>query len=536
MTRRVDITMMGLLLAIGAAYQLGFLHAGVGLIDEGHLANGALRIARGEILYRDIFTVYPPGSFYLVAGLFELFEPSLILVRTFHLVMTLALALAVYLTSRSFVSPVWALMSGLLIAATGWEAIVERLHYAYLYSVFPISALALLSVVLRKPVRRWGLVGVGALAGITLAFRLVPFVGLAIAATFMVVLDRRNLRAISADLGWLIAGGLSVVAPIGFCFAIAGAGADLFASVFWTSFEQYLGGGELNLPFPPLQLLPTQWSAAGIRQLFINWEFYLPLLIYLGAAIDFALNARASARSQPPTPMASAPRLRCALAIFGGILFLRATGRSDYYHLAPVLAPAYILGVDFLSRPFGRLDTQVSLRLATGKAPSLGKWANSATVICLFLLSLWLHDVPRALARSLDTARTVELSPGGPRIAKNSVIDDLVADLKQRTGKQDPIVVLPWYPIVYFLADRPNPTRYDWLFPGYLREEHERSTFIETIEHSRADVLVYAPAAIDGRRDRRLAGFEPEIDRYVRERFRVEARHGPFIVMSRRRP
>ncbi len=47
MVRRSDVFLLLMLLLIGVAYQLVFLRFGVGLIDEGHLANAARRIAVG---------------------------------------------------------------------------------------------------------------------------------------------------------------------------------------------------------------------------------------------------------------------------------------------------------------------------------------------------------------------------------------------------------------------------------------------------------------------------------------------------------
>jgi len=47
--------------------------------------------------------------------------------------------------------------------------------------------------------------------------------------------------------------------------------------------------------------------------------------------------------------------------------------------------------------------------------------------------------------------------------------DDLVGvidDVRARTSPNEPIFVYPSSPLLYVLADRPNPTRYDHLYPG----------------------------------------------------------------------
>ena len=526
--RHADILSLVLLVVLTTAYQLVFLYDGIGLIDEGHLANAARRLSMGEVLYRDVYTVYPPASFYAVSALFDLFGTSLTVVRAFHAAMTVALAATAFGVARLLVARPWALLAALLIGLTGWEAILERCHYAYLYSVFPIAALGLLAKTLRDSVairgeiagERNALIGVGVLAGLTLAFRLVPFVGLSAAAIVLIAVQTRSFPETVGRLLFVIAGGLLIVLPIGAAFAFASAGPDFIHAVFWTSFQQYLGGGELNLPFPDLRFAPDAWTQAALGRLFRNWEFYLPLAIYLAALVDGVRKVRSNgvAGADPNVP------LRLALTTFGAILFLRATGRSDYYHLAPVLAPAYLLGADFLARGWARIESGRSIQLAL------------APVAALILASVWLHDVAGAAHRAGETESRVELTIGGPRIDRDSALDDLIFDLRARTDEDEAILVLPWYPVLYFLSERANPTRFDWLFPGYLTSDADREAIIDAIANSEVRTLVYNPAAIDGLADRRLAAFEPAIDRAIRQHFRPIKKYGRFLVMARVEP
>src|SRR6266567_6251459 len=50
--------------------------------DEGIVLQGAERILRGEVPYRDFFSFYTPGSFYLIALLFRVFGDSFAVART----------------------------------------------------------------------------------------------------------------------------------------------------------------------------------------------------------------------------------------------------------------------------------------------------------------------------------------------------------------------------------------------------------------------------------------------------------------------
>ncbi len=523
MERRFDRLALLVLLGLGLAYQMVLFREGVGLIDEGHLANAARRVAGGEILYRDVYTVYPPASFHAVAWLFELFGTSLLVVRGFHIAMTLALAGLVFVASRRLMERPFGFLAGALVAATGWHVILEGCHYAYLYGALPMAALLLLASASAKgPLGRGALVAIGALAGLALAFRLEPFVGLVLAGTAVIALrDGVGLRS-AVQLGWIAIGTLLVAAPIGAYYLAAGALGDLFLAVFWTSFGQYLQGGEFNLPMPALEWIPAEWSQRGLRRWFMSWEFRLPVLLYAGAILEVVRAEWRRRRSNPVVPIAPETLERLALALFGAVLYLRATGRSDYYHLAPILFPAYILGVDWIARGWRR----ISMPRASALAYLL--------VLVVLAGSLELHEFDRAVRGRLDRGGKVEIMPGGPLVERSQALDDLVADLRTRTRPGEPIVVLPWYPILYFLSERPNPTRFDWLFPGYLTTEAAVASFIDEIDRSPAKVVVYSPISIDGLPDRSLAAFAPEIDRFLLRRFTPTKRFGRFWVLTRK--
>ena len=524
MERRRDSLALLVLVGLGLAYQLCLFREGVGLIDEGHLANAARRIAAGEILYRDVYTVYPPASFQVVAGLFELFGTSLFVVRGFHVAMTLALSVLVFFAGRRFMDTPFAWLAGALVAATGWHVILEGCHYAYLYGAVPMAALLLLARAdAEGTLDRGRLIAVGALAGLSLSFRLEPFVGLALAGASVVLLREGFGRRAWAGLAWLVVGTLLVVVPIGLYFAAHGAIADLIMAVFWTSFGQYLQGGEFNLPMPAFEWLPIEWTRQGLRQLFVSWEFRLPALLYAVTFAEVALAAWRGRRLPNGSLVLPANSLaRLCLALFGAILYLRATGRSDYYHLAPILFPAYLLGADWIARVWRRFVP-----------PRIDGLAYPLVALVL-AGSLFLQQFDLAVDRVFATADEVEVVPGGPRIEGASRLDDLVADVRARTGPDEPIVVLPWYPIVYFLAERANPTKFDWLFPGYLTTDAAVAGFLDEIERSDARVVVYSPMSIDGRSDRSLAAFAPEIDRYLRQRFQPTRRYGRFWVLTRK--
>src|SRR2546430_8083144 len=68
--------------------------------DEGVVLQGAERILRGEVPYRDFFMFYTPGSMYIVAALFKIFGDSLIVARTSIAVVGAGCSVIAYLLAR----------------------------------------------------------------------------------------------------------------------------------------------------------------------------------------------------------------------------------------------------------------------------------------------------------------------------------------------------------------------------------------------------------------------------------------------------
>src|SRR5258708_3713909 len=71
-----------LIFAVSLAYLLIFCRYSSLEPDEGIVLTGAERILCGEVPYRDFFSFYTPGSFYLIAFLFRVFGDSFAVART----------------------------------------------------------------------------------------------------------------------------------------------------------------------------------------------------------------------------------------------------------------------------------------------------------------------------------------------------------------------------------------------------------------------------------------------------------------------
>ena len=81
-------------------YLLQFPH----VFDEGIMVVGAARVAHGAVPYRDFYSIYPPGGFYNLAGIFRLFGYSFLIERLWTALARIGVCLVVFAIGRRLVS------------------------------------------------------------------------------------------------------------------------------------------------------------------------------------------------------------------------------------------------------------------------------------------------------------------------------------------------------------------------------------------------------------------------------------------------
>ena len=115
------------LVFVGIVAQLVWMDATVGTYDEGLVLVGADRVLRGDIPYRDFWTLYGPGSFYLLAGLFRLFGELVLVERGLDIaaktaIATLIVALVLQFGRRAVALAAGVLSLGLLLYLRSYSA------------------------------------------------------------------------------------------------------------------------------------------------------------------------------------------------------------------------------------------------------------------------------------------------------------------------------------------------------------------------------------------------------------------------------
>jgi hypothetical protein len=286
--------------------------------DEGLMLQAGSRMLSGQWPYRDFWINYPPGQPLVLAGLQELFGPSLLAWRVLRTLTDAGVALLAYRLARRRAPESYALLA--------WVAVAGAMAFPTGPGPNPIAillALGAIAVVRSRPLLA------AVLAGLACLFRLeigaAAIIGVALGAP-------TGLRARTLAVACLA--GFAVLAPF---FAIA-PGAMLHDTVGFYGIQD-------------LQRLPFPLAFDGPLRPSKLIEFYAPLILVAGtalwaltvavryraretvhasAALLGGITARARVRAFDAAPFALAP-----LALVGLAYLL---GRTDVFHLVPLAA------------------------------------------------------------------------------------------------------------------------------------------------------------------------------------------------------
>jgi hypothetical protein len=464
--------------------------------DEGLMLQAVERIADGQVPYRDFWWFYPPGQPYLLGGLHELTGPSLLTWRIVRVLADASVAVLAFSLARRGAGP--------RLSLAAWAAAILAMAYPSGPHPFPI-ALALVLGALLAFEERPALAGV--LVGAAAAWRIefAAFAGLAILVARPDGLRRFALAGVATAavlyLPVVIAAGL-------------GPSWDLLVDYPLTDFRDYQ-----TLPFPLSYDGPLNTGSAG-GFLADSAEplalFYLPLALVIGLA-----GAAVALAGRPPAPRVIATG---AFAL-GALAYLLV--RSDLFHTAPLAVMVAILAAWALAeRP----------RLLRGVPAAL---AGLALVFAIAegLDRRWLVLREDTVALDLAVADGVRVPP-----RQAAELEAVVRRLPRgpiyvATRRSD--LVTSGHPLLYVLAGRPNPTRYDIPAPGVVTSAPVQREIIRDLERTRTPMVARWTDPVTAAAEPNAAGRSSGVrllDEYLARSYREVERIGSFRLLERRAP
>jgi hypothetical protein len=500
-----DLAVCVALAVLTLALRGPLLRQGLNLADEGYQHYGVQRLAAGQVLYRDFERIYPPGVFYPFVPLVGAFGPSPVATRVVWLTALAALAIASYTIARRLSPWPLALWVGLLPIA-----LPPPIYKTYV----PLCWIAGAAVCMTLLRTRSGFArgaAAGAAIGAIACFRHdIALFSLGIAAIVVVRRAVPGSRPASVTgRAWLglAAGTAAVVAPVLAAFAAHGALEPLLRQLLEV-------GPRENLEMANPSMLLSEAARTG--------PIGAALLGFPTVALGVGLLTAGSPRSGA---------LRGPLAVLAVLLafaHLHWIEWPDMSHLTQLLPLPALITVAAVGRAQPalrslRLGPRLTAVACAGIAIATLAWGVAHTALPAFR--------ERSAAVSLSGAFSgVRLGPGAA-----GILAAVVSAVQSRTQPGEPIFVAPYAPMLYVLAERPNPTRYDLLLPGQLDATVEREV-VEQLDASGVRVVVVNDNAWGGRDSGRLLRFAPVLTQYLSTHFRVVSRIYDWIIYEREAP
>ncbi|HEV2392630.1 MAG TPA: glycosyltransferase family 39 protein [Verrucomicrobiae bacterium] len=488
--------MMAILLLVSVCLFIGLprFRSGLDLGDEGLLAYGAARVLDGQVPNRDFVSLQPPLSFYTAAITFKVFGTSLCSLRILGLSLFILIPLLIYGISRNLCGRALSLAAALPATILGlpyfgfvpfapWQGIAAALASVLFYFratlgrrrylAFPAGCLAGCTVLLRQD------------EGFYLAVSTLVY-SLALNYARGVPISKPEMKRVVA---FWASGLIAVLLPFGIYWTAKGALPDMFKQL--VVFPLTIYAKTSSSPFPSVSSGLTFGPQAYLVL------YYLAPLVEILAALELA---RRFARGRFGLQEATLTFLVAWSALF----YCQVLARSDLCHLLITLPPFFILCAlcfKAIQAPFVDIVTQAyKNHSASVLAKTIICGLASTAVLCF----LWLLT-PALLCPALPAADRVPLERAGVRLPGADNLKALVESLQRLAPPGHPILCLPYQPMFYFLCNRPNPTRWNYLWPGdqtlaehqALIQQARNNPPTIVLTTAEADMQSYAPAILD---------------------------------------
>jgi hypothetical protein len=473
-----------------------------------------MRVLRGELIYRDFFTVVTPFSYYTVASLFRMFGETLMVLRWAALVTGLAIALASLIVARKICSWPFAAAAALMTTVWGWFLVAPNF---YSWQAALLALIAMGCYVYGAPSPR-AMIAAGIVTGLTAMTKqnvgAYTAVGLFVTIWASRMFDREwDLRG-RLKMSAQFAGGIAlIVVPTLVWLWLSGAGPYLYESWVYYPLAKY--PERFSRPFPSFFPL----AETDPFDMWTKIVIYLPLVVFPLTLVAIIVLARRFQRHGEVSAKHEGHALLATWAV-GILMLLQAFPRADVTHILFGLQPTYIL--------FAYLCCWAWR--AAPKAPV----AVTAVALVIALLPIGVL-LRKGYQRTdweyqnyiapLRTERGRGIMTGGLEAQR---IDVVTRYITEHSSPDDEVFVVPWASGFNFLANRMNPTRVDFLL---FEDPEAYPCLLARLDARRPKYVIYGYTwDVD---DRHFRDYAAPVDRYIRSRYAIEFATDGYEIWGR---
>lgn len=527
-----------LLYASLAGYFYSFSQYGFNIWDEGGFANGTLRTLNGQKALEDFNpNGYLPGRYIYGALFFKLLGIDIQSLRWSVVLITPGMVFMVYAIARKIMPQGFAFLAALFILSA------PSMYYNRFFPFFTVLTLfCLLNVLEKKRTRDFLLLGASILLAGFFKFEIASIALLiALALTSVLVFKKGSGK----DAPHMNSGGDKTPAPglnllslilavaLGLAF-IATVGYFLQNGFFLKAFKLVVDAHNVwGNPFPDIFPFGPLIEKLGPHKMFERLLFYLPLWVYAGVGVILLSRTLKSKSTISTGDISLLIILSFGICVFGLVIW-----RAGFDNLLRTLPPFYILFCYLLY--LGR-DKILGWQRGSGHSSRSDSFLKKipVNVLIVFLPFVFFYEmnVHHGFYAGSIGAMKMETQPvqldrlrvyTHPSEAK--WLREVVDRIEIYTDKGDPILALPLNPVFYFLTDRVNPTRYDWILPGMLTVEEEKK-MVAGLKNHRPKMVIFVDIPIDGKEERRLANYAPLLYGFLRENYQFDEIIGLFQIL-----
>lgn len=430
-------------------------------LDEGITLDAATRMLHGQTLYRDFFGIVTPGSFWLQEAVFRLFGVSLRAGRVVVILdFGLECALLFWLTAR-----LAGRQAGFAATALFFAFQATTPEYLLAQHRMDSAALSLASIALclegQRSLKAWYWMAAGVLiAGAALC---TPSIALLASATLVWLLaDRRFRRFLIHYICGLCAGAAMIAAAL----AATGLLLPLMNQMIWLrrnySDVNIMPYGSVNGGYRAA--LGAATGTDRLSRPLAVFCFALPAVLPIVALAAWSLGMLVRRAERLWAANNAIPYLLACM-----VLYVASTyPRPDVAHLRFVAVLPAMLTTVWVARCAPRWLTAGAFAVLTVGA------------------EMFLVQAARVLWDEVAVVTPVGTLRAAPSDAQ------AVGALLQAVRPDDALYAHPYMPLLYFLTQGRNPTRYSYLAPGMMTRNEEIAA-LEALYNSPPRWLLYLP-------------------------------------------
>jgi len=446
--------------------------------DEGIVLQGADRILRGEVPYRDFFSFYTPGSFYLVAALFKVFGNSFLAARTSIAAVGAGCSVITYLLSRRVCSRKIALLAAAFTMTNGvaYRFLVLHNWYSTFFACLTIFA-AVKLLESQKPT--WGF-ATGSLAALTILIEQSKGVGLCLGLflgfAILVGLGRRRYSEARNFVVFAIGFLWPWIATFSY-FASQHAVKIMLQDWLWPLLH-YTSANHVPYGY-------QNWTADAREAILHSGPMWVRICKYIAVSPGFIV---------PLLPLAGVVWLG-----YWGVRVWKnkrdASANSDYYvlvsgGLSGLLLSAVIVRADIAHvmdlAPLWYVVLAWILGSRNFQSNLLKKLRPALIVyfcVSFGLMSLALILNINGTENRIQTRRGVVMTPG-----KDTVLDFVQAHIPAGTE----LLVYPYLPLYNYLTETHSPARLDFFQAG-MNTAAQADGIIADLESKKIHAVLFEP-------------------------------------------